>query len=101
MGIIFHQCSYEDECAQIDWIGTYTIDGLSSGGCTNTQGENVFPEELIIEAGSSSNTIIVNGTEGRFTNCFVELSFGTFDIAYNEFRLSQQGTACSSTYTKS
>jgi len=104
VGITFYQCSYDEECEQIDWIGIYTIAPTSTTlqtSCTNTQGENIFPEELIIEAGSNSNKIIVNGTEVEYRNCNVELSIGIFDIEFREYRISQSGSVCSAVYTKS
>lgn len=96
-GIIYYQCSYDQECSQIDWVGTYSIN-TTGANCTDSEGNNILPTELIIEAGSDASKIIFNGEEVEFTECEVRTSLGSMTIDFGENILNSNG--CSNTYTK-
>jgi len=92
-------CSSDDDCAQSDWIGTYTLDE-SSVNCTD---ENVsLEEQFTISAGSNSSTILLDTDEIELDGCSFEYTVFGFTLSgeLDGNELDFSGLGCSGTYIK-
>ncbi len=97
----FFSCGSDDDCAPIDWVGTYDLD-VTSTSCID---ENVeLSEQFVVTLGSTSNTIVLDGTEVEVEGCSFEFSdpfFGlTLSGELDGDELKFSGLGCTGTYIR-
>lgn len=97
-GLFLASCG-GDDCAQADWLGTYTLDTASiESNC-----EALFTDTtLTVTAGADATTILINGSEWTLDNCEVGESVLGVGIQYtlNGNTIDFLNGTCNADYTK-
>ncbi len=97
----FFSCGSDDDCAPIDWVGTYDLDE-SSASCID---ENVeIAEQFVVTLGSTINTVVLDGTEVEVDGCSFNYTDPFFGLSLSGEldgdELSFSGLGCSGTYIR-
>ena len=98
VSLFFMACG-GDDCAQADWLGTYALD-KSTEMCEDENEELV--DEFVVIAGSSENTINIDGEELTIAGCSSTITlYGVlFSFELDGNKLMVEGFGCSGTFTR-